>query len=122
MSNPTLFQRVLVGLKKRPLKFLLSTFISYSVIWTLLEPLISFIPSFGNQISESLKFSLLIGAMRNAAPSELKIKYDNSIIKIKFSDLFLTEGFRVIPVSRFFFEIQVVQTSLQGILIKKIYR
>ena len=125
MPENKFLERVIIGFKKKPLNFILNAFIIYTVIWSLVEPLIGFMPSLGNLIPQSLKIVLLIsgsivlGLIRNAIPNEIKIKYDNSIIRIKFGDLFLTEGLNVIPVSRFFLETQVVKTSLQNILINK---
>jgi hypothetical protein len=125
MSENRFFERIIIGLKRKPLNFLLNAFIVYTVIWSLIEPLLGFMPSLGNSIPQSLKIfllisgSIIIGLIRNAIPNEIRIKYDNSIIRIKFGDLFSTEGLKVIPVSRFFLETQVVKTSLQNILIHK---
>lgn len=55
---------------------------------------------------------------RNAVPREITVKHSNSVIKIVFGDLFSFDGFKAIPVSRYFFETQVVSTSLQNKLIQ----
>jgi Domain of unknown function (DUF6430) len=106
------------------LRFFTSTFIAYAAIWTILEPLISIVPPVEKYFSGELKFftlilvSSLIGFYRNSIPQEIIIKHSNSLIKVIFGDLFSFDGLKAIPVSRYFFETGVVQTSLQNKLIQ----
>jgi hypothetical protein len=123
MNKNNLLQRILIGVKRKPLGLIINIFIVYAAIWTLLEPLLGILPDAQKYISGDLKFLALvlisscIGIYRNAIPGELVIKHSNSIIKVVFGDLFLFSGFKAIPVSRYFFETQVVQTSLQNKMI-----
>lgn len=111
--------RVILGLRQKPLRAVASIFIAYATIWAVLEPLIGIVPQSGQYFSGGLKFSvflftsILLGLYRSAVPKDLTIQYGNSVIKIVFGDLFAVSGFKVVPVSRYFFEIEVVHTSLQ---------
>jgi len=124
MAKYGLLYRVILGLRQKPLRVLISIFIAYATIWAILEPLIGIVPQAGKYLSGELKFfillfiSTLIGLYRGAVPKDLIIQYGNSVIKIVFGDLFKVSGFKVIPVSRYFFEIEVVSTSLQHKIIQ----
>jgi hypothetical protein len=82
------------------------------------------VPEAQKYLSGDFKFLALVlisscvGIYRNAVPGEITIKHDNSVIKVVFGDLFSFDGFKAIPVSRYFFETQVVQTSLQNKIIQ----
>jgi hypothetical protein len=110
--------------KKKPLKLLANVFIAYATIWTILEPIIGIVPPVENYFSGELKFftlvliSTLIGLYKNAVPGEIIIKYGSSVIKVIFGDLFSADGFKALPVSRYFFETQIVSTSIQNKLIQ----
>lgn len=124
MSNYGLLHRVSLGVRQKPLKAFVSTFIAYAAIWTVLEPLISIVSPAEKYFSGELKFfilllvSSLIGLYKSAVPNDLSIQYGNSVIKIVFGDLFSFNGIKVIPVSRYFFEVEVVPTSLQNKVIQ----
>jgi hypothetical protein len=111
-SNSALLNRVRLGVMKNPLKALVSIFITYAAIWTILEPLISIVSPAREYISGELKFyilvfaSILIGLYKNAVPKEIVLQYRNSVVKVVFGDLFLLNGIKGIPVSRYFFEIE----------------
>ena len=119
MNKYGLLYRVALGFKRKPLSALVSIFIAYATIWAVLEPLISIVPRSGQYFSGELKFSVLLltsallGLHRSAVPKNLSIRYGNSVIKIVFGDLFTVSGVKVIPVSRYFFEIELVPASLQ---------
>jgi hypothetical protein len=125
MNSQWLLKRIIITLKKQPLKVFVYTFIVYATIWTILEPLIGIVPNASKYLSGEIKFtslilvSVLIGAYRSAIPQEVNLKYGNSNIKIVFGDLFLFDGIKAIPVSRFFHETEVIPASLQGKLIQK---
>lgn len=125
MNNQGLLKRVIITLRKQPLKAFIYAFIVYATIWTILEPLIGIVPNTSKYFSGEIKFvslilvSVLIGTCRSAIPQEVSLKYGNSNIKIIFGDLFSFDGIKAIPVSRFFHETQVISTSLQGKLIQK---
>ncbi|PSB25817.1 macro domain-containing protein [Stenomitos frigidus] len=125
MNSQGLFKRITITLRKQPLKVFTYAFVVYATIWTILEPLIGIVPNASRYFSGEIKFisliliSVLIGAYRSAIPQEANLKYGNSNIKIVFGDLFSFDGIKVIPVSRFFHETQVIPASLQGKLIQK---
>jgi hypothetical protein len=60
MRNYNLVSRIIVGFKRKPLRFFTSTFIAYAAIWTILEPLISIVPPVEKYFSGELKFFTLI--------------------------------------------------------------
>ncbi|NES98957.1 MAG: hypothetical protein F6K32_28110 [Desertifilum sp. SIO1I2] len=124
MSSYNLVSRIVVGFKRKPFKLFGNIFVAYATFWTVLEPLISIVPNADKYLSGELKFftlvviSSLFGMYRNAIPAEITVKHSNSTIKIVFGDLFAFDGFKAIPVSRYFFETQVVLTSLQNKIIQ----
>ncbi|MBW4481263.1 MAG: hypothetical protein KME14_01845 [Tildeniella torsiva UHER 1998/13D] len=128
MTKYGLLYRVTLGVRQKPLRALVGIFIAYATIWAILEPLIGMLPEVGGYFSGDLKFSTLlfastlIGLYRSAVPKDLIIQYGNSIIKIAFGDLFAINGLKVIPVSRYFFEVDVVPTSLQHKVIQLFVR
>ncbi len=116
--------RIILGCRRKPFKALVSTFIAYAAIWTILDPLISMVSPAEKYFSGELKFlilvfaSSLIGLCKNAVPGEIMLRYANSTIKVIFGDLFSFDGFKAIPVSRYFHETEVVPTSLQSKIIQ----
>lgn len=124
MSSHSLLHRVSLGVRQKPLKAFVNTFIAYAAIWTVLEPLISIVLPVEKYFLGELKFfilllvSSLIGLYKSAVPNDLFIQYGNSVIKIVFGDLFSYNGIKAIPVSRYFFEVEVVPTSLQNKVIQ----
>lgn len=124
MVKSSLFNRIILGFRKKPFKALINIFITYAAIWTILDPLISMVSPAEKYFSGELKFfilvfiSSLIGLCRNAVPGEITLQYANSTIKVVFGDLFALDGFKAIPVSRYFYETEVVPTSLQNKIIQ----
>ena len=123
-QHSSLLSRIVIGTRKKPLKFLTNAFLAYAAAWTVLEPILGLIPNAEQFLSGKSKFfvlllfSICIGIYRNAVPGEIKIKCGNSLIVVLFGNLFISNGFRIIPVSRYFFETQIVPTSLQHKLIQ----
>jgi Domain of unknown function (DUF6430) len=124
MHDYSLLHRIILGFKNKLRKLLITIFVIYASIWTILESLIGLVPSTSQYFSGEFEFLILvlmssiIGFYKNAIPESILVKYGNSSIKIEFGDIFSCEGFRVIPVSRYFFETQIVPTSLQSKLIQ----
>lgn len=124
IKTNSILDRILAGFRRKPFDLLLNIFVVYAAIWTLLEPLLGLVPDAQNIFSGDVKFltlllvSTCIGIYRSAVPGEITIKYGNSTIKVVFGDLFVFDGFKAIPVSRYFFETQVIQTSLQNKIIQ----
>jgi Domain of unknown function (DUF6430) len=124
MNKYGLLYRVILGVRQKPLKTLASIFIAYAAIWTILEPLISIVSPAGKYFSGELKFfvlvivSSLIGLYKSAVPKDISIQYGNAVVKVVFGDLFTFNGIKAIPVSRYFFELEIVPTSLQNKVIQ----
>ena len=73
------------------------------------------IPVCITHISDGYLFKLRLNedVSIDRGPSSITIKLHETIIKILFGDLFTHDGYSAIPVSRHFFEIDLVETSLQ---------
>ncbi len=125
MNNSNLIKRISLGVKDKPLRSLKKTLLAYGSIWGFIAPLITFFPSTKQFFLGLFQFitlviiSIIIGLYRSAVPTEIEFKYNNQAIKIIFGDIFDFDDYKVIPVSRFFFETQVMQKSLQRQIIKK---
>lgn len=124
MNSHNIVYRIIVGIKRRPLKLFASIFIVYAAIWTILEPLLGIVAPAQSYFSGELKFftlvlvSALFGVYKNAVLVEITLKYSNSVIKVIFGDIFSFDGFKAIPVSKYFFETEVISTSLQNKIIQ----
>ncbi len=118
MKNSNFFGRIFLGFKDYPLQFLKKTLLAYGSIWGFIAPLITFFPITKHfflglsQFIILIIISILVGLYRNAVPTEIEFKYNNQVIKIIFGDIFDFDGYQVIPVSRFFFETQVIPNPL----------
>ncbi len=125
MNSIGLLRRILDRVMRDPIGLIISVFLTYSVLWTMVEASISFIE--GAQVfftgwSKFLIFlivSVLVGTIRHLRPLDISLKIRNSIVRVTFGDLFKFDGYKAIPVSRFMFETDVIGSSLQGVLIKR---
>ena len=97
-----------VGLKRHPLRFVVSIFLSYSALWTVLQSSAFFL---GNTRLEGaypfvgmLAVSILIGLFRARQPRRIRIhlKAIDTFVELCFGDLFTYSGSKVIPVNEFF--------------------
>jgi hypothetical protein len=124
MQKPSILFKIFVGIRQNPWKLVLYTFLAYATIWVVLESLLGLVPSAQQYFSGEAKFltllflSICIGVYRNTAPNRIRIKCGSSSIVVLFGDLFLHDGYKVVPVSRYFFETQIVPTSLQHKIIQ----
>jgi hypothetical protein len=114
-----------VAISHNPKALFIYIFAAYGVIWAILDPIMSIIPSFQNYFSGwdryliMLSISIVIGLVRIERPDEIVLRVQNSTIVISFGDLFTQKGIRVIPVSQYMYEMDVVPSSLQAIVIRK---
>lgn len=114
-----------VAIKQSPKTLIIYIFVAYGVIWAILDPIMSIIPSFQIHFSGwdryliMLLISIAIGIVRIERPNEIVLRVQNSTIVITFGDLFNQQGIRVIPVSQFMYEMNVVPSSLQAIVIRR---
>lgn len=129
MKEINLFTKLSITIKRKPVKLLLSIFVSYTVIWAILEPLIYFCQL--TVLQGLTKFIIIlivsvIAGVLNEYPKEeidINMKNVNTNVKILFGDLFSKEGYKVISVNEFFdSELGdiVSPTSLHGKFIKDV--
>ncbi len=118
-------RRVIVSIKNNPAGLVSSIFLTYSVLWTILEPTISFLDTAKVFFSGWTKFivfliiSVLIGVFIHLRPINIHIRIRNSVVIITFGDLFNFDDYKAIPISRFMLETDVMAASLQSVLIRK---
>lgn len=116
---------VYLGFKNDPLESLKKIFLVYGSIWGVIAPLMTFFPSTKQFVLGLFQFiiliiiSILIGLYRSAIPTEVEFKYNNQSIKIIFGNILNFDGYKVIPVSRYFFETRIMQRSLQRQIIRR---
>lgn len=117
--------RKYVAIRHNPKTLIIYIFTAYGVIWAVLDPIMNIIPSFQNYFSGwdryliMLSFSIVIGLVRIERPNEIVLHVQNSTIVITFGDLFAQKGIWVIPVSQFMYEMDVVPSSLQALVIRR---
>lgn len=114
-----------MAIKHNPKSLIIYIFTAYGVIWAILDPLMSIIPPFQNYFSGwnryliMLSISISIGLVRINRSNEITLRVQSSTIIVTFGDLFTQQGIRVIPVSQFMYEMDVVPSSLQSFVIRK---
>jgi len=122
--NDILF-RTKISVRQAPLKVVRNIFLVYSVCWGLMEPVFELVPGAENYFDRRNTFEIILaiglvgGIWSSIRPWRIDLKLQNHVISVEFNDLFKCEGVKVIPVSRFMFEIEVIQASLQSLLIKR---
>ena len=126
-----IINRIVLGVKRYRLKSLIFVYCTYAVLWTIMEPLISHVPTLKItgvvQYLLMVLFAIVVGAWKILPSKELTINLNNTntSIRILFGDIFSSDGHKVIPVNEFFdSEIgdHVAPTSLHGMYIQKILR
>ena len=122
-SQSSFLNRIFIGATKRPYKLLITVVLTYTVIWSLLEPIISLAPELGEFLDGGTKLvsfvvlSIILGFIINSVPKKLEFFIENQDISIEFGNLFDGAGVKAIPVSRYMFETEVVPSSLQSLVI-----
>jgi hypothetical protein len=115
-------KRFYIGIKRKPIHFLISVFFVYGIFWATIEPLLVIVKSSEKYLTGIYIYlvivfiSIIVGFFRSVPHTKIKLT-DN--IQIIFGDLFTFEGYKAIPVSQFFYETEVIESSLQNIVIKK---
>ena len=125
-----MFSSLLLGLKRHPWRFVVSIFLSYSVLWTFVESFSHFNPNLDTKGSGfqiiAIGISIIVGIFRAYQPRKVTIKINTSdtTLNIFFGDIFTQEGFISIPVNEFF-DSQIGEpvspNSLHGILINNYF-
>lgn len=121
---------IILGLRRHPLRFLISVFLSYSALWTLVESIAFFNPELKLQNMNShmsfIAISIIIGIIRVFQPRKISIKINTSdtILNIYYGDLFEQDGFKAISVNEYFdseLGDPVSENSLHGMVIKRYF-
>lgn len=116
---------------RHPRQSLISIFIAFSVLWTLIEAVTYFLPDIkgegGFVLIGMIGLSVFLGLACLWKPSKIviKIAMTNTKIEVLFGDLFRQEGLRGIGVTDFFeseLGVPVSEKSLHGMFIKKYFR
>lgn len=121
--------RTALGIKRHRWKSIGFVYCAYAVMWTIVEPIFSFIPSIKPagyfQYFGLVLLALIFGGWKTLPPKKItiRLKNTNTSIEILFGDMFTQDGHRAIPVNEYFdSEIgdPVSPTSLHGTFIQKI--
>lgn len=116
---------------RHPRQSLISIFVVFSVLWTLIEAITYFLPDIkgegGFVLIGMIGLSAFLGLTCLWKPSKIviKIAMTNTKIEVLFGDLFRREGLRGIGVTDFFeneLGVPVSEKSLHGMFIKKYFR
>lgn len=103
-----LWKQFVVGLRRRPFRLVVSAFLTYCAIWTILESSSFLFPSLEPQgwlaFSAMLPIGIGVGVYRGFPQknSQIRIKSIDTAIEVEFGDLFEAHDPKVIPVNEFF--------------------
>lgn len=131
MNNASLLSRTVYGIKRHPIRAILTAGASYLILWSIVEPAITFLGF--EQVNGPKYFFVLVvlavltGIIRSIVPLRIELKIANTPghIEVTFEDIFAIEGIRVIPINRYFdgeLGDLVSPNSLHGKFLTKIYR
>lgn len=121
---------ILLGLKRHPLRFFVSIFLTYSALWTLTESISFFYPDLPLKgLYVHLIFiglSIVIGVARVYQPRHVSIKVNTSdtTLNIYYGDIFEQKGYTAISVNEYFdseLGEPVSEHSLHGMVIKRYF-
>lgn len=121
---------ILLGLRRHPWRFIVSIFLAYSAMWTLIESFSFFNPSLKIQGVRSylilVIISVIVGLWRIYQPRKISIKINTSdtTLNIYYGDIFKAEGYIAIAVNEFFdseLGDPVSEKSLHGMVIKSYF-
>lgn len=125
-----LFHSIILGIKRRPLRFITDILLTYSAIWTLIESVSYFFVDMKLQGARYylclLIFSFLIALVRayQIKSIQFRVGHSNTKLTVLFGDLFDREGFLAIPVNEYFdsmLGLPVAPTSLHGIVLNRFF-
>ncbi len=128
MKSISWIRRLIHGTKNHTWAFIVTIFATYSVGWALVEPIIAIIPSLSpiftgwSRFLALLGISILISTIKISQPVKLRFHLQNNVIEIVFDDLFVQQGIKVIPVSTYMHEIEIIPSSLQAIVMNRIVK
>lgn len=122
--------RIAVGVRRHPLRLIASSFVAYSVIWTVLESSSYLVPQLKPQgwlaFGAMVLAGLSVGACRTAPPKAMhvRIKSLDMDIRVQFGDIFAANVAKVVPVNEYFDSAlgdHVSKHSLHGQLITRYF-
>jgi len=125
-----LFHTVVLGIRRHPLRFIGNIFLTYSVIWTLVESASYFISDIKLQGAHYylglVTLSLVIACARayQRRSIQFKVAHSNTKITVSFGDIFDHDGHLAIPVNEYFdseLGLPVSPKSLHGIVIDRFF-
>lgn len=125
-----LLHSVGLGIKRRPLAFAASIFLAYSALWTVVESLSYFIGDLklqGGYYYLALVLTAIgVGLIRAFPKQEVtfKVGHSNTAIRVRFGDLFQSDGHLAIPVNEYFdseLGLPVSPKSLHGMVIERFF-
>ncbi|MBZ0293818.1 MAG: DUF6430 domain-containing protein [Anaerolineae bacterium] len=125
LNKNSLIYRIYIGATHSPGRLIATIFLVYSASWVVLEPIVSLIPEAEQQLMGLNRFvflvifSLLAGLRIVARANRISIQFQNHSIVVEFDDLFATDDYKVIPVSRYMYELDVHPNSLQSQVIRR---
>jgi Thoeris protein ThsA, Macro domain len=121
---------IILGLKRHPLRLVLSIVIAFGVLWGLAEPIAHFFPTMKFEgLTRFLLFcfvAILVGILKIYQPRSISIKVNTSdtTLNIYYGDVFKQSGFSAIPVNEYFdseLGDPVSENSVHGMLIKQFF-
>jgi hypothetical protein len=125
-----LFKRRILRLRRNWFRVLISTFLIYSGLWTILESL-SFLfswlrPEGLGAFLPMAGVGLCVSAVRELPPLQTKLRNSSidAMVTVKFGDLFDSQGYKVVPVNEFFdsqIGDHVSPLSIHGQLIERFF-
>lgn len=129
MTIGAIIKQVIYDIYCHPKRFILFLLLPYSIIWTVLEPVIYFNPKI--HLVGWYKFLLILFVsliialvkMKRSTQIDIKVPHSNTTIQLKFGDLFLESDCKVIPVNEFFdskLGDHVAENSVHGVFINRI--
>jgi hypothetical protein len=119
-----------LGLKRRPGGFLVSMFLAYSAIWTVVESAAYFLVELKLQGGKYYLTLLLLSIFAASARAyqrsriQFKVGHSNTAINVYFGDLFSSGGYQAIPVNEYFdseLGLPVSPNSLHGIVLERFF-
>lgn len=125
-----MINKLVIGIKRHPKRFLLAIIFGFTVLWTILEPIFSILDIKAESYNywylasyTAVSFIISLFIIYPKRKVEFEFKNTNTKVEIKFGDLFNEKGHKVIPVNDYFdskIGKPVSPKSLHGIFIEKV--
>jgi hypothetical protein len=125
-----IINQLVVGIHRHPFRLITTSFVAYSVLWTIIESSSAFFP---NHKPEGWKYytaMIVAGAIYGVyqttprQTTRLRMKSINATVEVSFGDIFQSPYYKVIPVNEFFdgeLGGHVSERSIHGQFIKQYF-